>query len=286
VVADGMIGGRHRSNMELVAQGVANVVSPVFGGIPATGAIARTALNVRSGGRTPVAGIVHSITVLLILFALAPLASMIPMAALAGVLLLVAYHMSEWRVFVRLFRTPKSDVLVLLTTFLLTVLVDLVVALQVGIVLAAFMFMRRMADLSEAEYVQHMLSEDPDGGLDPVMNEPLPHGVEVFKVYGTLFFGAASKFKDAMRRVEKPPKVLILRLREVLVIDATGLRALEDLLDKAHRDGTQILITGLHEQPRTALKRAGMLERVGEENVVPDFKRAIERAGAILSSRP
>jgi SulP family sulfate permease len=228
---------------------------------------------------------VHSLTVLLILFTLAPLASMIPMAALAGVLLLVAYHMSEWRVFLRLFRSPKSDVLVLLTTFLLTVLVDLVVALQVGIVLAAFLFMRRMADLSEAEYVQHMLSEDAEGGLDPVMNEPLPHGVEVFKVYGTLFFGAASKFKDAIRRVEKPPKVLILRLREVLVIDATGLRALEDLLDKARSDGTQILITGLHPQPRGAMKRAGMLKRVGEANVVLDFKRALERANVILANQ-
>ena len=220
VVADGMIGGRHRSNMELVAQGVANMASPVFGGVPATGAIARTALNVRSGGRTPVAGMVHALTVFAILFALAPLAVLVPMAALAGVLFMVAYHMSEWRMFVKLFRSPKSDILVMVTTFLLTVLVDLVVALQVGIVLAAFLFMRRMAELSEAAYVKDMLSEGE--GLDPKMAEPLPHGVEVFQVHGTLFFGAASKFKDAMRRVEKPPRVLILRLREVLAIDATG----------------------------------------------------------------
>jgi SulP family sulfate permease len=285
VVADGMIGGRHRSNMELVAQGIANLASPVFSGIPATGAIARTALNVRSGGRTPVAGMIHALTVLLILFALAPLASLIPMAALAGVLLLVAYHMSEWRVFLRLFRSPKSDILVLLTTFLLTVLVDLVVALQVGIVLAAFLFMRRMADLSEASYVQHMLAEDADEAFDPVMSEPLPHGVEVFKVSGTLFFGAASKFKDAVRRVEKPPKILILRLREVLAIDATGLRALEDLLDKAHADGTRILMTGVHTQPRAVLKRAGILDRVGELNVVPDFRSAMKRAEAILAGQ-
>lgn len=285
VVADGMMGGRHRSNMELVAQGVANVASPVFGGIPATGAIARTALNVRSGGRTPVAGMVHAAMVLLILFALAPLAGLIPMAALAGVLVLVAYHMSEWRVFVRLFRSPKSDILVLLTTFLLTVLVDLVVALQTGIVLAAFLFMRRMADLSEVSYVQDMLSEDADEALDPAMSEPLPHGVEVFKVHGTLFFGAASKFKDAIRRVEKPPKVLILRLREVLTIDATGLRALEDLLDKARGDGMTIVMTALQAQPRAVLGRAGILDRVGEENVVPHFRRAVERAKEILAGQ-
>ncbi|HET6362582.1 MAG TPA: sulfate permease [Gemmatimonadota bacterium] len=282
VVADGMIGGRHRSNMELVAQGVANVASPVFGGIAATGAIARTALNVRSGGRTPVAGMVHALTVLAILFALAPLAVLIPMAALAGVLFMVAYHMSEWRVFVKLFRSPKSDILVMLTTFLLTVLVDLVVALQVGIVLAAFLFMRRMAELSEAAYVKDMLSEGE--GLDPKMAEPLPHGVDVFQVHGTLFFGAASKFKDAMRRVEKPPRVLILRLREVLAIDATGLRALEDVLDKARADGTQVLMTGVQAQPRTVLARAGVLERVGEENVVPDFRRAVERAKSIVEA--
>ncbi|HJU87496.1 MAG TPA: sulfate permease [Gemmatimonadota bacterium] len=280
VVADGMIGGRHRSNMELVAQGVANVAAPVFGGIPATGAIARTALNVRSGGRTPVAGMVHALTVLAILFALAPLAVLVPMAALAGVLFMVAYHMSEWRVFVKLFRSPKSDILVMLTTFLLTVLVDLVVALQVGIVLAAFLFMRRMAELSEAAYVKDMLSEGE--GLDPKMAEPLPHGVEVFQVHGTLFFGAASKFKDAMRRVEKPPRVLILRLREVLAIDATGLRALEDVLDKARADGTQVIMTGVQAQPRAVLARAGILERVGEENVVADFRSAVERATSIV----
>jgi SulP family sulfate permease len=280
VVADGMIGGRHRSNMELVAQGVANVASPVFGGIPATGAIARTALNVRSGGRTPVAGMVHALTVLGILFALAPLAGLIPMAALAGVLFMVAYHMSEWRMFVKLFRSPKSDILVMLTTFLLTVLVDLVVALQTGIVLAAFLFMRRMAELSEAAYVKDMMAEGE--GLDPKMAEPLPHGVEVFQVHGTLFFGAASKFKDAMRRVEKPPRILILRLREVLAIDATGLRALEDVLDKAKADGTQVLLTGVQTQPRSVLARAGILTRLGEENVVPDFRSAVERAKAIL----
>jgi SulP family sulfate permease len=195
---------------------------------------------------------------------------------------MVAYHMSEWRVFLKLFRSPKSDILVMLTTFLLTVLVDLVVALQAGIILAAFLFMRRMAELSEAAYVQDMLAEGE--GLDPKMAEPLPHGVEVFQVHGTLFFGAASKFKDAMRRVEKPPRVLILRLREVLAVDATGLRALEDVLDKAEADGTQIIMTGVQAQPRAVLARAGILDRVGEENVVPDFRRAVERAKSMGTS--
>lgn len=164
-------------------------------------------------------------------------------------------------------------------------LVDLVVALQTGIVLAAFLFMRRMADLSEVSYVQDMLSEDADEALDPAMSEPLPHGVEVFKVHGTLFFGAASKFKDAIRRVEKPPKVLILRLREVLTIDATGLRALEDLLDKARGDGMTIVMTALQAQPRAVLGRAGILDRVGEENVVPHFRRAVERSKEILAGQ-
>lgn len=282
VVSDGMTGGRHRSNMELVAQGVANVASPLFGGIPATGAIARTALNVKSGGRTPVAGIVHACTVLVILLVLAPAAGMIPMAALAAILLMVAYHMSEWRVFVRLFRSPRSDVLVLLTTFLLTVLVDLTIALEAGMVLAAFLFMKRMSDLSQAGYVKKMIgdeeAEDAAGEIE------LPHGVEVFEVYGTLFFGAASKFKDAMHRVEKPPAVLILRLREVLAMDATGLRALEDLLDKTRGDGTTVVLSGVHAQPMTVLERSGLIERIGRENLAGDFESAVARAKEIAAS--
>jgi sulfate permease, SulP family len=282
VVADGMTGNRHRSNMELVAQGAANIASPLFGGIPATGAIARTALNVKSGGRTPVAGIVHSITVLIILLALAPLAGMIPLATLAGVLLVVAYHMSEWRVFVRLFSTPRSDVLVLLTTFLLTVFVGLTTALEAGMILAAFLFMKRMSDLSQAGYVHRMLGEDESeeaeaGGAD------LPRGVEVFEVYGALFFGAASKFKDAMHRVEKPPKVLILRLREVIAMDATGLRALEDLFSKTRKDGTKLVLSGVHAQPLAVLQRSGMYVRIGEANILGNFEDAVARARELLA---
>ncbi len=284
VVSDGMTGGRHRSNMELVAQGVANVAAPLFGGIPATGAIARTALNVKSGGRTPVAGIVHALTVLAILLLLGPAAGMIPLAALAAILLMVAYHMSEWRVFVRLFRSPRSDVLVLLTTFLLTVLIDLTVALEAGMVLAAFLFMKRMSDLSQAGYLKKMIGES-EVEISHEGEPLLPHGVEVFEVYGTLFFGAASKFKDAMHRVEKPPAVLILRLREVLAMDATGLRALEDLLDKTRRDGTTVVLSGVHAQPMSVLERAGLIERIGSENLAGDFEAAVQRAREIAAPR-
>lgn len=286
VVADGMAGTRHRSNMELVAQGIANLASPLFGGIPATGAIARTATNIRNGGRTPVAGIVHAITLLLILLFLGKWASLVPMAALAGILLVIAYNMSEWRLFVRLFRSPRSDVLVLLTTFGLTVLVDLTVALQVGIVLASFLFMRRMALITDAGYVRGMLGEGEEDARESAKLDALeiPPGVEQFKVYGTLFFGAASKFKDALRRVEAPPKVLILRLRDVLAIDATGLRALEDVVESAHRQGTRLLLTGVHPQPRAAMERAGLLEKIGKDAVVPDLAAAVERARGIVGA--
>jgi SulP family sulfate permease len=284
VVADGMIGGRHRSNMELIAQGVANLASPLFGGIPATGAIARTATNVKNGGRTPVAGIVHALTLLVIVLAFGRLAERIPIAALAGILVVVAYHMSEWRMFVRLFRSPRSDVLVLLTTFILTVAVDLVVALQAGIVLASFLFMRRVAGLSQAGFITSMLREGEDPA-DPgaIAKRHVPDGVEVFEVYGSFFFGAASKFRDAIRGIERRPKVLVVRLREVLAIDATGLRALEDLLDKTRRDGTTLILSGIHAQPLVVLERAGLLDAIGRENVFTHIDEALERARAIVA---
>ena len=282
-VADGMIGTRHRSNMELLAQGVANLASPIFGGIPATGAIARTAANVKAGGRTPVAGIAHAATLLLILWLFARSAELIPLATLAGILLVVAWHMSDMRTFVRLFRSPRSDVTVMLVTFLLTVLIDLTVALEAGMVLAAFLFMRRMADLSQAGYVTRMLSEemDPD---DPnaIATRAVPPGVEVFEVYGSFFFGAASKFKDALRDVATRPKVLILRLREVLAIDATALQLLEDLHAKAKREGTLLVLSGVHAQPLVALERSGLLARIGEENAHMHIDDALSRAREFL----
>ena len=285
VVADGMLGTRHRPNMELVAQGIANLASPLFGGIPATGAIARTATNVRSGGRTPIAGIVHAATLLAIVLFFADWAAWIPIPALAGILLVVAWNMSEWRHFVQLFRMPRSDVAVLLTTFFLTVLVDLTVALQAGIVLAALLFMRRMATLSQAGYVTQMLSEDEDRD-DPlaIARRSVPPGVEVFEVQGALFFGAATKFRESIDRVEASPRVLIMRLRNVIAIDASGLHELELLCEQSERRGTRIVLSGVHAQPLIALERSGLLERLGEDNVCSDIDAALDRARALLVS--
>jgi SulP family sulfate permease len=279
VVADGMIGTRHRSNMELVAQGIANLASPLFGGIPATGAIARTATNVRSGGRTPIAGMVHAATLLLILLVFGRYAELIPLAALSGILLSVAWGMSEWRVFAHLFRSPRSDVIVLLATFTLTVLIDLTVAIQTGMVLAAFLFMRRMALISQTGAIRAMASEEePRDDPDTAARGDVPRDVEIFEVHGALFFGAASKFKDALRRVERPPRVLILLMRNVLAVDATGLRALEDVLDKARRDGTRLLLAGIHAQPLLAMERSGLLAKLGADNALPDLRSALETA--------
>lgn len=286
VVADGMLETRHRPNMELVAQGVANLVTPLFGGIPATGAIARTATNVKAGGRSPVAGMVHALVLLGILLFFADQAARIPMAALAGILLVVAWNMGEWQHFLHLFRSPRSDVAVLLTTFALTVLVDLTVALQAGIVLAALLFLRRMATTSEAGYVTGSLAEteDPDDPL-AISRRAVPHGVEVFEVKGALFFGAATKFRDALGSVEAPPRVLILRLRHVLSIDATGLRAIEVLLEECRRKGTALVLSGVHAQPLVALERSGLLARIGPENALADIDAALARAREILGAQ-
>jgi SulP family sulfate permease len=284
VVADGMIGARHRSNTELIAQGVANIASPLFGGIPATGAIARTATNVKNGGRSPVAGIVHALTLLVIVYFFAGAAAAIPMATLAGILLVVAYNMSEWRVFARLFRSPRSDVMVLLTTFILTVVIDLTVALQVGIVLAAFLFMRRVAVLSEGRFVTSLLGEGE--GVDraaPAGVTDVPSGVVIFEIQGMLFFGAASKFKDALHDTENKPQVLILHMRDVLAVDATGLRALEDIVDKASSEGTRVLLSGVRQQPREAMTRSGLLAKLGEANVSGAIDVALARARDLMT---
>jgi SulP family sulfate permease len=283
VVADGMVGGRHRSNTELIAQGIANITSPFFGGIPATGAIARTATNVKNGGRSPVAGIVHALTLLVIMYFFAGAAAWIPMATLAGILLVVAYNMSEWRVFAHLFRSPRSDVIVLLTTFVLTVVIDLTIALQVGIVLAAFLFMRRVAVLSDTRVVDDLTLEkelSENGGVAGVAQ--VPSGVEIFEVQGMLFFGAASKFKDALRQTSGKPRVLILHMRDVFAVDATGLRALEDILDKARADGTTVVLSEARDQPREAIVRAGLVERLGVENLCETIDDALDRAREIV----
>src|SRR6266480_1443351 len=249
VVADGMIGGRHRSNMELVAQGVANIASPLFGGIPATGAIARTATNVRNGGRTPIAGIVHAVTLLLITLFFGRWAGLIPMATLAGILVVVAYSMSEWRTFVAEFRAPKSDVAVLLTTFLLTVLWDLTVAIEVGMVLAAFLFMRRMAEVTNISVLTHEFqdpTDDFENDPNAVRRRVVPPGVEVYEITGPFFFGAAETFKERLRR--------------------------------GRHEGTLVLLSDVHAQPVVALERSGMYDELGEENVHGNIDDALNRA--------
>ena len=285
VVADGMAGTRHRSNMELVAQGVANLAAPLFGGIPATGAIARTATNVKSGAKTPIAGMVHALTLLAILYLLGDFAGLIPLATLGGILLVVAWNMSELHVVRSLLSAPRSDVLVMLTTFGLTVAIDLTVAIQVGMVLAAFLFMRRMAEISEAGLVRRMAGEEERASdPDAAALRDVPAGVELFELYGTLFFGAVAKFKDAVRQMERRPRVMILRMRDVVVVDASGLRALEDLLSQTKRDGTVLLLSGVHAQPLVAIERSGLLGEIGEDNALPDLASALARARQLVAA--
>ncbi|MEK6768104.1 MAG: sulfate permease [Gemmatimonadota bacterium] len=281
VVADGMIGGRHRSNMELVAQGAANIVAPLFGGLPATGAIARTATNVKNGGRTPVAGIIHAITLLLISLFFGRWAGLIPMAALAAIMVVVAYHMSEWRTFLSELRAPKSDVVVLVTTFLLTVVVDLTVAIEVGMVLAAFLFMRRMAEVTNVSAVTRELEEEGDDyDTDPnaVRRRQVPAGVEVYEVNGPFFFGAASAFRDTLHDIARRPKVLIIRMRNVPAMDSTGLHALKDVVRRSRAEGTLVLIADIHAQPLIALGRSHLLDEIGDESLFGNIDDALNRA--------
>jgi SulP family sulfate permease len=288
VVADGMTGRRHRSNMELIAQGVANIVSPLFGGIPATGAIARTATNIKNGGQTPVAGIIHAITLLLIVLFFGKWAALIPMATLAGILLVVSYNMSEWHLFVKLFRSTKSDVTVMIATFLLTVLVDLTVAIQVGVVLAALLFMRRMADEARVGYVTPMYDdeeEETSAAGDAARRRTLPAGVEVFEVSGPFFFGAADKFKYTLSLIQKRPNVLILRMGSVLSLDATGLRTLEDVYGQTRREGTVLILAGIHAQPEKVMARSGFLDQVGLDNTAENIEEALARAREIMEKR-
>jgi sulfate permease, SulP family len=293
VVADGMIGTRHKSNMELVAQGIANVASPIFGGIPATGAIARTATNIRTGGRTPIAGMTHAVTLLLILIFLGKWAGMVPLCALAAILVVVSYHMSEWRSFAGLLRAPRSDLIVLLLTFTLTIFVDLTVAVQVGIVVASLLFMKRMSDLTHVEGVTEDLR---DRGEDPseitmvrrrkkyVGGYEIPDGVEVYAVNGPFFFGAAAKLEEVISEIAKSPKVFILRMKHVPAIDATGIYALERLAKKCRHDGTTLILAEIREQPLRAIVRARKLELFGgRKNLAKTLDIALDRARQVLS---
>ena len=284
VVSDGMIGGNHKSNMELVAQGTANIFSSIFGGIPATGAIARTATNVKNGGRTPVAGITHAITLLLILLFFGKWASLIPMATLAGVLVVVAYNMSEWRHFLSVIKGPKSDRAILLTTFLLTVFIDLTVAIEIGMILAAFLFMRNMIKSSAVSSLTKEFENGSNGDDKELLeNYTIPKNVEVFEITGPLFFGAAYKFKEAMRFIENPPKVLIIRMRKVPIIDATGIKTITEVYKESKQKGTKLILSEVHSQQIVKeLKEARLLFSIGKANVTLTFQEAIERSKAIL----
>ncbi len=283
VVADGMTGQRHNSNMELVAQGLANLASPIFLGIPATGAIARTATNIRNGGQTPIAGIVHAITLLAIMIAFGRWAELIPMASLAAILLKVSFNMGEWHLVSNLLRrAPRSEVLVLLSTFSLTVFFDLTLAIQVGVVLAAFLFMHRVAEATEVEKLTAW-KEDEDEDMPEGSAREIPPGVVVFDINGPFFFAAADRFKDALRAIEKPPKVLLLRMHNVPTMDTTALQAVEDVHNKTRRDGTVLVFSGARSQPRKLMNRAGFIDRIGRENFRFRFDDALDRARAILA---
>lgn len=283
VVADGMIGARHKSNMELIAQGVANLASPLFGGIPVTGAIARTATNIKNGGRTPIAGIVHSITLLGIMLVFGSWAKLIPMPTLAAILIVVAWNMSEHHVFRQLLKSPKSDIAVLLTTFLLTVIFDLTIAIEIGMLLSAILFMKRMASITNVGVITGEL-KDVEDEADPnaIITRTIPDNVDVFEISGPFFFGAASKFKDAMHVIGKAPAIRILRMRKVLSIDATGLNMLKELVADCRKSGTKLILSGVHAQPIFAMQQYGIAEEIGEENMFGNIDDALDRARAIL----
>lgn len=288
VVADGMIGGRHRSNVELIAQGVANIASSLFGGIPATGAIARTATNIKNGARTPVAGIIHALTLLVITVFAGRWAGLIPMATLAAILVVVSYHMCEWRTFLSELRSPKGDVAVLLTTFLLTVLIDLTVAISVGMVLAAFLFMKRMAEVTNVRVLKQEFEDDDDDRYtsdeNGVCSRAIPPGVEVYEINGAFFFGAAETFKDTLAQIAGKPQVLIIRMRDVLLLDSTGMHALKDVVHRSRKDGTAVLLSDVHMQPLVALTGSTVLEEIGPENLFSNLDDALRHARELVSS--
>lgn len=280
VVADGMVGTRHRSNMELVAQGIGNIGSALFGGIPATGAIARTAANIKNGGRTPIAGIVHALVLVLILVLLMPYAAWIPMPTIAAILFLVAYNMCQWRPFVRLVKTaPKSDIFVLIITFVLTVVFDLVIAIEVGMVLACLLFIKRMSEETEVRGWKYDASQAQED--DPPLR-PLPLGVRVYEISGPLFFGAVEQLTRI--RYREFTKVMVLRMRSVPAIDATALSSLEALCDRCRKRGITVVFSHVNEQPMHAMEKSGLVEKVGQENFCPHIDAALDRAEALAAA--
>ena len=285
-VADGVIGARHSSNTELIAQGVANLASPIFGGIPATGAIARTMTNINNGGRTPVAGIVHAVVLLLIFLFLMPLAQYIPMACLAGVLVIVSYGMSGWRSFASIMKNPKSDVIVLWVTFLLTVIFDLTIAIEVGLICACLLFMRRMAETTDVKVISDEINpaeEESDFQLGNLEHLTIPKGVEVYEINGPYFFGAGNKFEEIMGTLShQRPKVRIIRMRKVPFVDSTGIHNLTNLCLMSKQDGIQVVLSGVNPRVQQTLHKARFDELVGTDNICSHINLALERANQLV----
>jgi SulP family sulfate permease len=281
VVSDGMIDDHHDSNQELMGQGIANITVGIFGGMPTTGVIARTATNIRCGAQTPVAGIIHSLTLLAILLVAAPLAKDIPLAALSAVLVVVSLRMGEWHQFKRLKRWPRSDVLVFLCAFGLTVAVDLPTAVGASLILASALLVKRLA---EATQVNDEIAQASSPG-QTVADKNIPDGVMVFRIFGAFFFGAADKLETSLRRAGQLPEVLILRMRDVLALDATGLDALEDLMEKLRIDKKDLILCGPHSQPLFALTRAGFIDRLGTDNICSDIDSSLQRARIIMAKK-
>ena len=285
-VADGVIGDRHDSNTELIAQGVANLASPLFGGIPATGAIARTMTNINNGGRTPVAGIVHAAVLLMIFLFLMPLAQYIPMACLAGVLVIVSYNMSGWRSFASIMKNPKSDVIVLVVTFLLTVVFDLTIAIEVGLICACLLFMRRMAETTDVKVISDEIDpeeEQSDFQMGNLEHLTIPEGVEVYEINGPYFFGAGNKFEDLMSTMgHQRPKVRIIRMRKVPFVDSTGIHNLTNLCAMSQAEGIQVVLSGVNEKVQAVLHKAGFDQMLGEENICSHINIALQRAKSLI----
>ena len=286
-VADGVIGDHHNSNTELIAQGVANLASPIFGGIPATGAIARTMTNINNGGRTPIAGIVHAVVLLLIFLFLMPLAKYIPMACLAGVLVVVSYGMSCWSSFLALMKIPKSDVTVFLITFFLTIIFDLTIAIEVGLIIACLLFMRRMSETTDVHVISNEINpddEDSDMHLGNIEHLTIPKGVEVYEINGPYFFGAGNRFEEIMATLGDRPQVRIIRMRKVPFVDSTGIHNLTNLCEMSQKEGIQIVLSGVTEKVHSQLDKAGFYDIVGQDNICSHIDIALDRAKEIINA--
>ena len=284
-VADGVIGAHHNSNTELVAQGLANIASPIFGGIPATGAIARTMTNINNGGKTPVSGIVHAIVLLLIFLFFMPLAKYIPMACLAGVLVIVSYGMSGWRSFLALMKNPKSDVTVLLITFFLTIIFDLTVAIEVGLIIACLLFMKRVSEITDVKAVTDEINEESDMIKDNAEHLAIPEGVEVYEINGPYFFGAGNKFEEVMAAFGDRPKVRIIRMRKVPFVDSTGIHNLTNLCEMSHNEGIEVVLSGVCEKVHKQLEKARFYDILGNKNICSHINLALERANEIIGEK-